>query len=48
MVPIHRFGIVRLKILSGNQLPPHFHVDTPEGELSVDMETGDAKGSRAA
>lgn len=48
MVTVRRFGSVRLKILSGDHLPPHFHVDTPEGELSVDLETGDAKGSRAA
>lgn len=48
MVTIRRFGKVRLRVMPGDHIPPHAHIDTPEGELSLDLETCEVKGTRAA
>jgi hypothetical protein len=48
MVTVRRFGKVRLRVMSGDHIPPHAHIDTPEGELSLDLGTGESLGSRSA
>ncbi|GFK94357.1 hypothetical protein NNJEOMEG_02201 [Fundidesulfovibrio magnetotacticus] len=48
MVTVRRFGKARITILTGDHLPPHFHVDTPEGELCVDLTSGEVKGDKTA
>ena len=48
MVTVHKTGAARVRIIGGDHLPPHVHVDTAQGEVCVDLTTGETKGDKAA
>lgn len=48
MATLLRLGNVLVRMWPGDHLPPHVHVNTPEGEVCVDLLTGEAMGNKAA